>query len=67
MNILNKFNEIVHIHNNVMYSDDGLVMVPDNRRVNDKIRNLPFKDIKVFAIEMEVDMIKKVAEYMDVE
>lgn len=39
MNILNKFNEIVHIENNGMYSDDGLVIVPYNRRENDIIKS----------------------------
>lgn len=41
--ILYKINEILHIDNRGLCRDDGLMVVPDNRRVNDKIRKMFFK------------------------
>lgn len=43
------------------------MVVPDNRRNNDKIRKLLFKFFKRLGFVIEVDINQKVAQYLDVE
>lgn len=56
-------NKIFHIDN---YRDNGLMVVPDNKNANDKIRKilLKFHDLK-FSIAAEMN--KKIIQYFDVE
>lgn len=45
--------------NHRLYRDDGLMIVPEKRRVNNKIRKLLFKLFKNLDFEIEVNMNKK--------
>lgn len=36
--ILSQINKTVHIDSHSIYRDDGLIVVPDNKRANDAIR-----------------------------
>lgn len=56
--ILYKINETLGIDNHCLCKDNGLMLVPDNRNVNDKIRKMFFKIFKSLDYEIVFDMNK---------
>lgn len=58
--ILNKIIKIVHIDNHDLYRADGLIIVPDNRKANDKIRKMLFKLFHDLKFKVTVTMNKKI-------
>lgn len=65
--ILNKINKIVYIDNHGLYRDDGLIIMPGNRKANNKIRKMLFKFFHGLKFEITVEMNKKIMQYLDVE
>lgn len=45
----------------------GMMVVPDKKRVNDKIRKQLYKLFKSLGFDIEVDMNSKVVQYLDTE
>lgn len=65
--VLSKISEIVHMANQGLYRDDGLIWVTSNKRNNDKIRKFLLKLFKALVFEIEVDINRKVLEYLNAE
>lgn len=65
--ILNKINKIAHINKYSLYRDDGLMIVPDNKKSNDKIRKMLFKVFHDLKFSITVEMKKKYVQHLEVE
>lgn len=54
--IMSKINKIIHIDKYGHYREDGLFVVPSNRKLNDKIRNSFFNLFHILNLDIAVEM-----------
>lgn len=57
----------MHINDDGLYQDDGLMVEQDRRRENDNIREKLFKLFKRSGFDIKIETNLKIIQYLDIE